>query len=107
MADPPADPQPPPDAAEPEPPPPVCAQCGGEATERCAGCRGVQYCGRECQKAAWPQHRDLCRRTMHALFGGKQLASERDFVLEYWTQLLPEATDVAPPRRAAGRGGRV
>jgi hypothetical protein len=84
---------PPPAPAEPALEP-VCAQCGGPATERCAGCRGVHYCGRACQKAAWPGHKRLCKRTMSAAFGGKQLASERDFVLEFWAPHLPTSCDV-------------
>ena len=76
--------------APPPPPPPdlSCAQCGGPATERCAGCRGVHYCGRVCQKTAWPGHKAHCKQMMTANFGGKQLASERDFVLEFWAPYL-------------------
>ena len=28
---------------------------------RCGKCKSVHYCGRECQKADWPSHRDHCR----------------------------------------------
>ena len=83
---------PPPAPAEPGPAP-VCAQCGGEATERCAGCRGVHYCGRVCQRAGWPEHKRQCKAMMSALFEGKQLASERDFVLEFWAPRLPASCD--------------
>jgi ankyrin repeat protein len=98
--------------APPPPPPPGpapdCAQCGGPATERCAGCRGVHYCGRPCQRASWPAHKVRCKLTMSANFGGKQLASERDFVLEFWAPHLPAAYDadlllpVGEPLDAAG-----
>ena len=71
-----------------------CAQCGGPGALRCAGCRGVLYCGRACQRAAWAGHKDLCKRMMSVVFEGKQLASERDFVLEYWARFLPAACDV-------------
>jgi hypothetical protein len=84
---------PPPAPAEPALEP-VCAQCGDPATERCAGCRGVHYCRRACQRAAWPGHKVLCKLIMSAAFGGKQLASERDFVLEFWAPWLPAACDV-------------
>jgi hypothetical protein len=85
-------------AAPPPPPDPPattsCAQCGGHGTLRCAGCRGVLYCGRACQKAGWAAHKGICKIMMSVAFGGKQLASERDFVLEYWARILPAACDV-------------
>jgi hypothetical protein len=86
-------------APAPPPPPPApvttsCAQCGGPGALRCASCRSVHYCGRACQKAAWPGHKDLCKHTMSELFGGKQLATERDFILEFWVPRLPAECDV-------------
>ncbi len=40
-----------------------CAGCGKEAVglRACARCRSVYYCSRECQAAAWPQHKRECR----------------------------------------------
>ncbi|KAI9056919.1 hypothetical protein FKP32DRAFT_1598798 [Trametes sanguinea] len=29
--------------------------------KRCNGCHATMYCDRECQKAAWPSHKDACR----------------------------------------------
>ena len=83
----------PPPAAPAAASPPSCAQCGGPANERCAGCRSVHYCGRGCQKAAWPDHKALCKFMMAAVYGGRQLATERDFVLEFWAPLLPRNCD--------------
>ncbi|KAF0299788.1 Ankyrin repeat and MYND domain-containing protein 2 [Amphibalanus amphitrite] len=38
-----------------------CFACGEEgATKRCAQCRGVQYCGRECQRVHWFTHKKFC-----------------------------------------------
>ncbi|PIL30626.1 hypothetical protein GSI_07328 [Ganoderma sinense ZZ0214-1] len=44
----------------------VCAWCNraaprGGALKRCRGCNATIYCGRECQAAAWPAHRPVCR----------------------------------------------
>jgi hypothetical protein len=27
----------------------------------CVRCQGPRYCGRECQRADWPQHKRVCR----------------------------------------------
>ena len=70
-----------------------CAHCGGAGALRCAGCRGVHYCSRGCQKAAWPGHKAYCKRIMEA-YGGQQLASERGFVREHWALFLPAGCDV-------------
>jgi len=49
-----------------------CANCGSDATTRCAGCMdapeyqsgdsdGVVYCNRDCQKRHWSDHKAHCR----------------------------------------------
>jgi hypothetical protein len=30
----------------------------------CTRCRQVNYCSAECQKAAWPEHKELCNKIM-------------------------------------------
>lgn len=43
--------------------PKACAACGATGDlRRCGDCRGVRYCGAECQRAHWPQHKAECRR---------------------------------------------
>ncbi|KAL6305441.1 hypothetical protein BKA93DRAFT_213686 [Sparassis latifolia] len=40
----------------------VCSQCGksGELFD-CSRCKKVRYCGESCQKAAWKQHKLVCK----------------------------------------------
>eukprot|EP01136_Pigoraptor_vietnamica_P036606 Opistho-1_new@103421 len=40
----------------------ACAACGKGDVKllKCGACLVVRYCSRECQKAAWPQHRQAC-----------------------------------------------
>lgn len=47
-------------------PEPVCASCGARAEKlgqplRCATCRTVLYCSRECQKQHWRTHKVKCK----------------------------------------------
>ena len=45
----------------------TCAFCGKTgAKSLCTGCRGVSFCGKECQTAAWPGHKRACRKAMRA-----------------------------------------
>lgn len=39
----------------------VCGHCGGPAKLTCAGCSGIHYCERACQKAHWKTHKPDCR----------------------------------------------
>jgi len=39
----------------------TCASCGEPATLRCVRCLGAFYCGKECQKKMWREHKVLCK----------------------------------------------
>jgi hypothetical protein len=46
--------------------PKVCAACGAAAADGvklrvCSGCKSVHYCGPDCQKGDWKQHKGACR----------------------------------------------
>eukprot|EP00877_Chromochloris_zofingiensis_P012924 jgi/Chrzof1/7886/Cz02g40010.t1 len=40
----------------------ACAACGQAADElkRCSRCKGIWYCGRDCQRMDWPRHKTEC-----------------------------------------------
>ncbi|RDX52863.1 zf-MYND-domain-containing protein [Lentinus brumalis] len=43
----------------------LCRQCDraaakGERFRKCTGCKMTIYCSEECQRAAWPNHKDIC-----------------------------------------------
>jgi hypothetical protein len=39
----------------------ACFVCGeSENTKRCATCKSVTYCGKECQSEDWPRHKSAC-----------------------------------------------
>eukprot|EP00931_Biecheleriopsis_adriatica_P104302 TRINITY_DN78986_c0_g1_i1.p1 TRINITY_DN78986_c0_g1~~TRINITY_DN78986_c0_g1_i1.p1 ORF type:complete len:590 (+),score=65.91 TRINITY_DN78986_c0_g1_i1:70-1839(+) len=41
----------------------ICDHCGAaKGTQMCERCKNVHYCNRECQKAAWRIHRQVCCR---------------------------------------------
>ena len=42
----------------------VCAVCDADDVKlrHCSLCRAVYYCGKECQKAHWAQHKAVCKR---------------------------------------------
>ena len=37
-----------------------CSKYAIYKTRKCAGCRKVRYCSRECQQTAWEDHQPLC-----------------------------------------------
>jgi len=45
-----------------------CDRCGAwcEKQQRCGGCKAVSYCDLVCQKAAWKQHKKMCRASQAA-----------------------------------------
>ncbi|KAF4611244.1 hypothetical protein D9613_007247 [Agrocybe pediades] len=40
---------------------PGCAVCGKKNTNRCVQCLMIAYCGKECQTADWPSHKEACK----------------------------------------------
>ncbi|RDX52823.1 hypothetical protein OH76DRAFT_1400067 [Lentinus brumalis] len=94
--------------AEPEP---------GHELKRCAGCSTVLYCNKECQKAAWPQHRTFCQpakaRHNSTQAGGGPEAVHGPFssmavyvdALTYWRQSHYQAIQTIVKGHAVLEGG--
>ena len=41
----------------------TCAECGKRGkVRRCARCKSVSYCGKQCQESAWGAHKKECKR---------------------------------------------
>lgn len=38
-----------------------CANCLGEAHNRCGKCQLIRYCCKECQQEDWPHHKRMCK----------------------------------------------
>ncbi|XP_063610042.1 uncharacterized protein LOC134783959, partial [Penaeus indicus] len=76
-----------------------CASCGNEAETRCTGCRNVFYCGRECQKKGWSQHKDSCRpfAVSKKKDVGRFLVASRDLAVD--DVILCEAPLVMGPKQ--------
>ncbi|XP_033161263.1 zinc finger MYND domain-containing protein 10 homolog [Drosophila mauritiana] len=41
----------------------TCATCQAKAKKKCACCKKVHYCSRDCQLKDWPQHKLVCLKT--------------------------------------------
>ena len=44
-------------------PPPPChnPNCSNPGTHRCSKCRGINFCGRDCQSKLWNSHKAMCK----------------------------------------------
>lgn len=38
----------------------LCERCGKPAPQKCGRCKEATYCSKECQVAAWPEHKKVC-----------------------------------------------
>jgi hypothetical protein len=52
-----------------------CANCGAREVhvahfKRCAACKGVVFCSKDCQLANWPQHKAACKVARKAAAAG-------------------------------------
>ncbi|KAH9867251.1 hypothetical protein IAQ61_007843 [Plenodomus lingam] len=42
----------------------TCAACGNPATDKCSGCRSINYCGKFCQTTHWKSHKLTCEQRL-------------------------------------------
>ncbi|KAG6872839.1 hypothetical protein C0995_006009 [Termitomyces sp. Mi166 len=90
-----------------------CELCGKKMKSRCTQCLSVSYCGKECQREDWPNHKKLC----HSLKGGtwhtltfshantpmgqmyRAVINRFDSMQDIRTQMIesPEDPDAPPP----------
>ncbi|KAF5338127.1 hypothetical protein D9758_015386 [Tetrapyrgos nigripes] len=45
-----------------------CVVCEKKGVSKCSGCLAVEYCGSECQKLHWKEHKSLCKTLTGAKF---------------------------------------
>eukprot|EP00164_Ancoracysta_twista_P014374 GFYU01023391.1.p1 GENE.GFYU01023391.1~~GFYU01023391.1.p1 ORF type:complete len:225 (-),score=28.75 GFYU01023391.1:36-710(-) len=90
----------------------VCTVCASQAKSRCGNCKGVAYCGAECQKVDWKLHKLQCKRLKaeaEAAAAGSMPAALPQFNRPQ--SAPPSAAEVARMRaqfqamRAGGMGG--
>lgn len=75
---------------------PECGKCGGAASLRCGRCT-VFYCSVECQKAAWPSHKNECAERAKAVAAGGLKLRSRPPRMIISPRLLPLRTGGARP----------
>ena len=46
-----------------------CAMCGKDAASKCASCKRVAYCSKECQKSHWKSHKAECKKASESSSG--------------------------------------
>lgn len=83
-----------------------CANCGrGGSNSWCHGCQvsevgqmRVFYCGKDCQKAHWPSHKDTCK-------ARRQLGRSVSITEEMWTTF--ETATLSSPARFLEKKGNI
>ncbi|OSC96365.1 hypothetical protein PYCCODRAFT_88933 [Trametes coccinea BRFM310] len=81
-----------------------CARCPSNPAmhlKHCKACQSVMYCSKDCQKAAWPTHRDACnfvrdwkRENEPQKFGGYDTPVQLASAVSDWMQKQQQALHV-------------
>lgn len=80
----------------------ICSWCGKvEETvplSQCTGCKNIYYCGAECQKAAWPEHKLVCqqlkneRKEVKAAKKEQKIQQRQDGAIHVGSNTISEAS---------------
>ncbi|KAL0570768.1 hypothetical protein V5O48_011196 [Marasmius crinis-equi] len=62
-----------------------CVVCGNKSSKKCSACLSVEYCGPECQKSHWKEHKPACK----SLKGGTWLNVDVVPQHEYLSSFIP------------------
>lgn len=82
----------------------TCRICGGPADDICSACSSAYYCGRECQKADWLAHRNVCVLLRHSDLSSDVLISAKaldDIMRAKWRPLLEKLAALENRERGA------
>ena len=87
----------------------VCFHCSQvrESMNGCLGSRKVSYCSRDCQKANWQQHKNLCQAKRGSVLLHQDESGEKPFdIFVYFADFI-QVRHQSQPARAAGVAKRV
>ncbi|KAF9262698.1 hypothetical protein L218DRAFT_867173 [Marasmius fiardii PR-910] len=57
-----------------------CVLCGSKTSKKCSSCLAVDYCGPECQKAHWKEHKAACKSLKGGAWCIVQVGTAHDMV---------------------------
>ena len=58
-----------------------CGQCGKTSETKCARCKIIYYCGRECQRKHWRVHKKRCQTKLLETEPGEEVDDDEDEIL--------------------------
>lgn len=70
----------------------LCGYCGKHCKSRCARCKAVWYCNTDCQRKAYPSHKELCRLGQNGYTTGQTA----EYIYKY-QQLSNKMSNSCPP----------
>ena len=65
--------------------------CKKPVTSRCSSCKTAHYCGGDCQKADWPEHKKICEGRLRLQGMACLSKAEEKYTANQWPQALRHA----------------